>query len=273
MINKLQLDKKYNIEYSFEKIDRCIGLVPYYCNNPQKISSHLYLVQTLSNMFHYVDKIFVFYNNSYDFFYLKSIKDQFGFDIDPILIETTNSLFLPVNSLNYIVTFPNYIEEYDYILFNESDQILYMDKSKVLEPIENNVVLNFHRLNKPLFETNEEMISNDGDFLTTFNGKPYYINNYRKFTEYIKNKNYSVNTTVNGSYGAAYLCNKKTFLGINFFETNILSLEHSTIHLLEQGCIMLKTKNISDAIAIHLSGIGNIYKQIGFDIEDYPEVW
>jgi hypothetical protein len=271
MIDKLQLPLKFSIEISSQKIDKCLGLVPYYCNNSNKITSHIYIIQTLKRMNLYTDTIIVFTNNIYDREYLESIKTRYNLIFDILYIETTHPLLLPLNGLNYIVKNIDCYKQYKYILYNEADQILYINVPKVIDIIKENNILNMHRFDKMLFKSEHEIYESNGDAFISFNGKEYLLSNYRDYISY--NDDYFVNNTIVGCYGASYLCTLEIFAETSFEECAYLPMEHATLCHLEQGHNMLKTKEIFDAFSIHLSNIGKIHNQLGFDIEDYPDEW
>lgn len=270
MINKLECTK-YGIECYIEPIPDCLGLIPYYCNSPEKITSHIYIIKTIKRMNLYTTNIVVYTNNTYDQIYLESIKTRFNLEFDILYIETIHPLLLPVNGLDYINKNINNYKQYKYILYNEADQIIYLNTNNILDILVYNNVLNLHRLDKLLFKTDHEIYESNGNAMIIFNGREYLLSNYRDFSSF--DDKFFLNKTVIGCYGAAYLCTLETFSKTSFIEEVYLPMEHATLHHLEQGRNMLKTKNIFDAFSIHLSGINKIYNHLGFNIENYPEEW
>lgn len=271
------------INYKKNKINDLVALTPYYGfggsgnfstekNYPNKkesrIAHSVYFIKTIYGLKKYTDNVIVSVQNELDSLFVNALNDSLllGIEIHETFCE---GVLHPVQFLRNIKQSKEY-EIYKYILYTESDQILYIN-TEMLNVISKNTTLSFHRIMKDHFKDNliKEKWSNILE--TTINEEPHFCQ-FAKPQKFSDDRFVAFDTEAD-RYGAAYICHKSTFEKTDFKLTYQNPCERASFHVFEASENVVKTKNIFDAAALHLSGSYEEFMFHGYDINDFPELW
>jgi hypothetical protein len=195
-------------------------------------------------------------------FITKYFDNVFTHEINPpIEIDTGISVY-PIGK--YAMLEKKWIN-FDYIFFNEGDQIVFTNNiSKYLIELNEKNYLCPHRLERDFNNKNR-----NGHKTTYFNKIKYVVYNFPKQKEKIF---YKCNT-FRESYGAAWIAKKEGVIKSNFNEPPNNSSLHIPCLSMYNSLSALKTFNIWDFFVDHLGGYSNALNACGLSIDDFPDRW
>jgi hypothetical protein len=224
--------------------DKIISFVPYYGIKNKEVG---WLELTINSMKEFSDCT-VIVNNDNDYNDVKAITNNI------IKIEC-DPLNLPIESCKFMQNSQELLKEYDYICYNESDQIVkFKSLSLLLDVCANKICVTPNRIEEVKSENfsltfgyipiylNSEVI--------TLNNKLYVLPNRDKGI--INKEDFYINDNFIKSYGACFLCTKEHFNTVSFEVNSNLPLESPSICMFKHGFV-LKTTKALDFYVIHLS--------------------
>ena len=265
----LNLTKNFT-SFSTQKIPKCLGIISFYSGNwrekeNKKIVNHVYLIKTISSLTQYVDKIILYVCEDGLDFLLNLFENL---EIKKIFVPKeleSDKLVYPVGKYGLL---DRAWENYDFVFFTESDQIIYSNNLyQIASKLSNNQYLSPHRLEKKYKNYNQKF----NQQIIIYDNLDYVLYNHFP-NQFIDLNDFWEAKTFISSYGASWIARTSFIDNLDFNKKSNCSLHIPCKVLFESGHA-LKTKNIFDFFVDHLSGFDNALSQAGYSINSYPGKW